>query len=175
MASGEKECGIELLRKVVNFFNHCNETFNYRWTPEELVKLAQACWKSEWDIFPDEWTERQLYEALNGRAPQWEIQGRPHHKFDKVVPKYDTLTFDEVATYLTNNGVTPGCDSLTLDAYTKVIERARELWGDDVAQWLMDCFMPEGEPVEPGYEDSLSHYFFQCSTWKELEPEWNLK
>lgn len=160
----EDESGIELLRRVVHLFDTCNETFNYRWTPEELLKLAKACWASEWDFYPDQYTERQLYEALTyGRPPKWD---------DKEKPVYDKLTFEELATYLTNNGVTPGCESLTLDVYTKVVERARELWGDSVAAWLMDCFMPEGEVVEPGYEDSLSHYFFQCSSWKELEPEW---
>jgi len=162
--SDEKEYGIELLRRVVHLFDTCNETFNYRWTPEELIKLAKVCWESGWDFYPDQYTERQLYEALtHGRAPKWN---------DQEKPVYDKLSFEDLATYLTNNGVTPGCESLTLDAYTKVIERARDLWGDEVAQWLMDCFMPEGEAVEPGYEDSLSHYFFMCSSWKELEPEW---
>jgi len=160
----ENESGIELLRRVVKLFDYCNETFNSKYTPEELIKLAKVCWESGWDFFPDQYTKRQLYEALTyGRAPKWD---------DNEKPIYEPFVWEEMVTFLSIHHVTPGCDSLTLEAYSNMIEKARGIWGDEVAAWLMDCFMPEGEAVEPGYEDSCSHYFFMCSCWSELEPEW---
>ena len=162
MGRNENESGIELLRRVVKLFDYCNETFNSRYTPEELMSLARICWASGWDFFPDQYTHRQLHEALKyGRLPTWDDNERPvygpitfQHIQDHLVAKYDLTAL------------------LTLQQYVDVVEGARRIWGDDVAAFIMDCFMPEGEPVEPGYEDSLSHYSFQ-PTWLELEEEWN--
>lgn len=157
----EKEAGIETLRRVVKLFDYCNETFNYRWTPAELMRLAQVCWESGWDFFPDQYTERQLYEAFKyGRLPTWD---------DRERPSYDPITFKQIQDHLVSKYDLTAL--LTLQQYTDLIERARTLWGDEVAAFMMDCFMPTGEPVEPGYEDSLSHYSFE-PTWLELEEEW---
>ncbi len=60
---------------------------------------------------------------------------------------------------------------LTFDQYKALVGRAGELWGSEVQRFLMDCFMPTGEPIEPGYEDSLSHYVF-TPTWEELEKDY---
>jgi hypothetical protein len=157
----ENEHGIELLRRVVGLFDTCNETFNYRWTPEQLLKLAQVCWDSGWDFYPDQYTERQLHEARTcGILPKWDHREKP---------VYDPIPFKHIQDHLVSKYDLTA--QLTLDQYTEVIERARELWGDKVGQFLMDCFMPEGEAVEPGYEDSLSHYTFNAE-WLEMEQEW---
>jgi hypothetical protein len=158
----EKESGIETLRKVVKLFDWCNESFNSTWTIEELIALAHICWDSGWDFFPDQYTERQLHEALKyGIKPNWD---------DHEKPKYDIIPFKHIQDHLVSKYDLTAL--LTLQQYTEVIERARELWGDKVAAFLMDCFMPEGEAVEPGYEDSLSHYSFD-TPWLELEKEWS--
>lgn len=82
------------------------------------------------------------------------------------------MNFHTLRDYLCTCGVFPDSPTLTLDQYTRVVENARENFGDKVAAFLMDCFMPEGEPVEPGYEDSLSHYSFTPTSWAELEKDW---
>ncbi len=167
----ENESGIEKLRRVVKLFDYCNESFNTTWTIEELLKLADTCWKSGWDFFPDQYTERQLYEALKwGILPQWD---------EREKPKYETIPFIHIqshleehrASKLQDNSVIVG-NTLELEHYTRLIERARDVWGDDVAAFLMDCFMPEGEPILPGIEDSLSHYTFNPTDWDELKLEW---
>lgn len=64
--------GIDLLRISVNLFNNCNETFNQKFTMEELCKITKAHLNSKWDIYPDEWSEEQIKAALeNGTSPDW--------------------------------------------------------------------------------------------------------
>lgn len=77
--------GIEEMRKAVRLFNCLNETFNQKYSSEELLKIARACWASEYDILPDEWTSRQVKQALEGKVPAWEdndgdlVPLYPHH------------------------------------------------------------------------------------------------
>jgi hypothetical protein len=82
------------------------------------------------------------------------------------------VTFEQFKIYLVISGVVPGCDSLALEEHTFCIENCRENFGDNVTRFFMDCFMPEGKPVCPGIEDSLSHYSFTPETWEELENDW---
>ena len=64
--------GIDQLRSAVAAYAYCNESFLQQFTAAELLTI-RACWlASEWDFFPDQWTTRQLREALEqGRAPTW--------------------------------------------------------------------------------------------------------
>lgn len=64
--------GIEDLRRLVMNFNYCRESFLERFTIAELVKLHHAHQGCAWDFFPDQWTERQVREALRGRIPTWD-------------------------------------------------------------------------------------------------------
>ncbi len=58
--------------------NCCNESFNQRWTLEQLVQIHRVFRRCGWDIYPDAWTPRQVREALAGVAPQWdEVTERP--------------------------------------------------------------------------------------------------
>lgn len=69
---------IDGLRSMVNLFNNCNETFNQRFTIEDLVKLYKAYKASEWDIPPDQWTEFQVRAALKyGTPPEWDENENP--------------------------------------------------------------------------------------------------
>ncbi len=69
--------GIDELRRAVNLFDRCRESFNQQFDAAELVAIWRAFTASGWDIPPDRWTERQVEEALKGRAPTFEDQERP--------------------------------------------------------------------------------------------------
>lgn len=69
--------GVDLLRGAVNVFGHCSETFNQRFSAEDLLKLYRAFYVCGWDITPDRWTDRQVFEALLGVAPQWDDNEKP--------------------------------------------------------------------------------------------------
>lgn len=77
--------GIELLRYAVHMLDRCNETFNQRFNrAEDLLKIADACQKSEWDFYPDQWDEQQIQECLLfGHTPQWRTR-----EDGKVYPVY---------------------------------------------------------------------------------------
>ncbi len=81
------------------------------------------------------------------------------------------MTFPELKKFLQSFNVVPGV-TITFDKWNRLTDTAFNVWGDEFAAWLMDCFMPEGEAVDPGYEDSMSHYYFNPQSWEELENEW---
>ena len=66
------DSGINELRFAVRLFNDCKESFNERFAPGQLVTLARCYQASDWDYYPDQWTERQVEEALQGFVPDWE-------------------------------------------------------------------------------------------------------
>lgn len=73
--------GIETIRQAVTLFNDCSETFNQQFTATELLQLAAAHQASDFDFYPDQWTERQIKEALRGIVPQWDDNEQPSYKF----------------------------------------------------------------------------------------------
>lgn len=77
--------GAELLRKAVNILNYCRESFNDQFSAEELLKLVTIHLQSGWDFLPDEWTDRQINEALtHNRIPQWDDNERPIYPAKEV-------------------------------------------------------------------------------------------
>jgi hypothetical protein len=60
--------GIEELRRMVNLFNNTTESFNQRYTVEQLVLIYRAYQRSEWDITPDYWTPKEVKLALEGKG-----------------------------------------------------------------------------------------------------------
>lgn len=65
--------GAEQLRRAVNLLDSNKEDFNEEYTAEELLKIVRACWLSEWDVMPDEWTQSQVEAAIaHGTPPQFE-------------------------------------------------------------------------------------------------------
>ncbi len=81
------------------------------------------------------------------------------------------MTFPELKAFLLSYNVVPRV-TITLDKFDRLLTAALATHGHDICAWLMDCFMPEGEAVEPGYEDSCSHYYFEPQSWEELERDW---
>lgn len=79
--------------------------------------------------------------------------------------------FNKLRAFLESHGITPGV-TLEHTKFFPMLEAAQEVGGDDLQAWIMDCFMPEGEPIEPGYEESMSHYYFCPESWEELQADW---
>jgi hypothetical protein len=70
--------GIEELREMLACLEHCKEDFLVRFTTKQLFQLWRSWKSSEWDFYPDQWSERQVKEALRGKAPRWDDeQERP--------------------------------------------------------------------------------------------------
>jgi hypothetical protein len=73
----EAMSGIDLLRLIVGNLDRCREDFMHPapprkpFTPEQLIQIGRMRLLSEWDIYPDEWTPRQVKEALAGKPPRW--------------------------------------------------------------------------------------------------------
>lgn len=72
--------GIEKLRRAVNILDGCNESFNQRFTQEQLLKLVEIHLAGDWLFTPDEWSEQQISEALAGIVPDWNHDETP--RFD---------------------------------------------------------------------------------------------
>lgn len=73
----EAMSGIDLLRLVVQNLDRCREDFVHPapprkpFTPEQLIQIGRMHLLSEWDFYPDQWTARQVKEALAGKPPSW--------------------------------------------------------------------------------------------------------
>jgi hypothetical protein len=78
--------GIEELRAAVLLFDNTRESFNLDFTAEELLQIARMQRASGWDFCPDQWTARQVREALKGVPPRWDENERPVYA-GKVVGK----------------------------------------------------------------------------------------
>jgi hypothetical protein len=60
----------DFLRYTSRLFDKCNMSLvGEDWTPEELLNIARACRASEWDVYPDQWTETQLQAAAEHADP----------------------------------------------------------------------------------------------------------
>lgn len=71
---------IDHLRAMVNVFSYCNETFNQRYSIDELFAIYKAHVLAEWDFLPDSWTDRQLKEAIKSIVPRWNDNEKPIYK-----------------------------------------------------------------------------------------------
>jgi len=69
--------GPEELRLIVSNMNYNNEGFNEHYTAEQLIQIYRMQIASGWDFWPDEWTTRQVKEALAGIVPQWNDNEEP--------------------------------------------------------------------------------------------------
>lgn len=84
--------GIEEIREAATAFSYNKEAFNMSFTAEELLLIFRAWKASKWDIFPDQWEDRQVDEALEGIVPAWEpdpIYGRPYAYYENDEPSDD--------------------------------------------------------------------------------------
>jgi hypothetical protein len=63
----EGESGIEELRRVAGVSERCREGAIDRYSAEECLNLFRACWRSVWDLYPDELTDEERdYAAKHG-------------------------------------------------------------------------------------------------------------
>lgn len=83
LAEYEKLSDIEKMRRAVNAFSYCNETFLSRYNILELMLLHLTMVNCEWDFLPDQWTDRQVREALKGIVPCWDHNEMPVYKATK--------------------------------------------------------------------------------------------
>lgn len=80
MSTDEKRSGADELRIIVRNMDATTEGFNDRYTAEQLIQIYRMHLASEWDIYPDDWTSRQVREALKGKPPRWTDDERPLYK-----------------------------------------------------------------------------------------------
>jgi hypothetical protein len=88
---------IENLRDMVAAFDQCSEDFNCRFTLPELVRIWDAWNQCGWVFYPDQWSDRQVREALRGVAPDWDDEERPTFAADRkttrrVVPSMPAVS-----------------------------------------------------------------------------------
>jgi len=63
--------GIERLRQIVNLCNYTRESTFDNLDVTQTVRLAEACLNSEWDVYPDDLTDKELtFAAKHGRLPR---------------------------------------------------------------------------------------------------------
>ena len=91
------QTAIEILRDMVAGFDRCDESFNDRFTLPELVRIWDAWAQCGFDYYPDQWSDRQVREALRGIAPNWDDRGAPAFDKDRastrrVMPSMPTVT-----------------------------------------------------------------------------------
>jgi len=71
------ETGADELRRIVNVLNNTREGFNDRFSARELVRIGKAYLACGWDFTPDQWTAKQVREALAGKVPAWDEDENP--------------------------------------------------------------------------------------------------
>jgi hypothetical protein len=73
--------GIDQLRRAVRLLDYCIESFNQEYSAEDLLKIVDAHSQSTHDIMPDQWTEKQLRDAVcMNKAPDWDDKEQPVYK-----------------------------------------------------------------------------------------------
>jgi len=76
--SQDKLTGVELLRFAVKYLSYNTESVNQRFSAIELLNIAECARAAEWDMYPDQWTEKQLREAAKHRmVPDWSDESTP--------------------------------------------------------------------------------------------------
>lgn len=83
-------------------------------------------------------------------------------------------TLSSVLSFLSVNfNVRPSEEThlIEFERYTLLISATRQWFGDALGDWLMDCFTPTGYTIDPGYEDSLSHYCFDFETVEDMKED----
>lgn len=60
--------GADDLRRATTMANACDESFLDRFTAEEIIALYRALQRSEWDVYPDKWSQGEVRAALAGHG-----------------------------------------------------------------------------------------------------------
>lgn len=72
LAKFDAMTGHEKIRDMERAFSYTKMGVIERFEVVELLQIRRMWLASEWDFFPDQWTERQLSEALMGKPPRWD-------------------------------------------------------------------------------------------------------
>ncbi len=77
------------------------------------------------------------------------------------------MNHSQIVQFFANFGIHPGQEykPLSLKQFTVIVRTAARWHGGSFASMVMDCFMPEGEAVCAGYEDSCERYRFLSDTF----------
>lgn len=67
----------QLLRIIVGNMDNTREGLNDRYRFDQLLCIYLAHYLCAWDFYPDQWTARQLREALRGIVPCWNDREQP--------------------------------------------------------------------------------------------------
>jgi hypothetical protein len=83
--NAEQLTGIEYLRNMVEAFNGCREDFldsgKRAFSVKQLMRIYDCWLRSPCDVYPDNWSKRQIQEALDyDMAPDWDENERPVYK-----------------------------------------------------------------------------------------------
>lgn len=79
VVDGQELSGPDEIRLLVSNMNACREGFIERFTPIELLQLHRMMLASGWEFLFDDWTERQVREALRGKPPSWNHDESPSY------------------------------------------------------------------------------------------------
>ena len=79
---------MEMLRDIVDSFDSCNESFMDDKTVPQLLTIYNCWMRSGWFIRPDEWTTKQVNEAMEGIAPDWDAKERPVFHKDRMDKRF---------------------------------------------------------------------------------------
>jgi len=94
----EKMSGAEQLRLIASVINNVTENFSDKFTLEQLIRLAFMAILSEYDFLPDQWTDRQVRDALQGYPPRWDDDEKPVYldileRKDAMIGKIGSKTY----------------------------------------------------------------------------------
>ncbi len=78
------------------------------------------------------------------------------------------MNHSQIVQFFANFGIHPGQEykPLSLRHFSLIVKTALHWHGPSFAQFVMDCFMPEGEALAAGYEDSCERYRFMSDTFE---------
>ena len=76
------------------------------------------------------------------------------------------MNHQDILRFFANFGIHPGCEykPISLERLTVIVTAAARWHGESFAKVVMDSFMPEGEAIAAGYEDSCERYSFMSDT-----------
>ena len=67
----------------------------------------------------------------------------------------------------------PGA-TLSFDQFNDLTDEIEKRFGEECEVFIRETmFMPFGDPVDPGFEDSCSEYLFDVFSWDEFDDSMN--
>lgn len=90
---------IERIRHLANVSGDVRESLWDDLTRDQIFAIFDAWMASGWDFYPDQWTERQLQDALAGIVPQWDNNEEP------IYPPEPTRVLNERAKRIASKAI----------------------------------------------------------------------